>query len=97
MIKPLRDFLPREFFSEFMDSPVNKMLDVLAEESNWQADRPTPFPGGHKNVNVWWKLDNGYAVGWNENPGRGWSFPLVKMRSVSRVVVSRNNSDSALN
>lgn len=80
MTKKLREFLPREFFSEFTDSPVNKFLDLEATESNYQSDTPEPFPGGHKNVHVWWKLSNGYAVGWNENPGRGWSFPLVKMK-----------------
>lgn len=25
-------------------------------------------------------LKNGYAVGWNENPSRGWSFPIVKYK-----------------
>lgn len=36
-----------------------------------------PWPGKEKNVRVWWILANNYAVGWNENPNRGWSFPVM--------------------
>ena len=35
--------------------------------------------GSHKNVHNWVLLSNGLAVGWNENPARGWSFPSKKI------------------
>lgn len=37
------------------------------------------WPGTHKNVFYWVELENGYAVGWNENPSKGYSFPIKKM------------------
>ena len=76
-LKSLRDVLPYEFFGEFSDSPANKHLDAKVvstyEYGGWQ--------GKHKNVLNWWKLDNGYAVGWNENPAVGWSFPVIKLKA----------------
>jgi hypothetical protein len=33
-----------------------------------------------KYVYNWCKLENGYAVGWNENPARGWSYPWKKLK-----------------
>lgn len=72
----LYECVPDEFFDEFQDTKAFSFRDVvvIATYEN------TPFPGKHKNVNIWWKLKNGYAVGWNENPGRGWSFPVVKIK-----------------
>jgi len=70
----LRQHVPYEFFQEYMDTRAAKYLD--AEVS--MVMRSTRWPGPHKNVHVWWRLDNGYAVAWNENPSRGWSFPVMK-------------------
>jgi hypothetical protein len=36
--------------------------------------------GIHKYVHNWVKLANGYAVGMNENPSRGLSFPVVRIK-----------------
>ena len=36
--------------------------------------------GIHKYVHNWVELENGYAIGMNENPARGLSFPVVRMR-----------------
>ena len=36
--------------------------------------------GKHKYVHNWVELANGYAVGMNENPSRGLTFPVVKLR-----------------
>src|ERR1051325_2307301 len=36
-----------------------------------------PWPGRHRYVSVWYVLSNGKAVGFNENPVRGWSFPVI--------------------
>lgn len=54
----------------YVDVKVIREVDGTLELLRW--------PGSHKNVYVWWVLENGYMVGWNENPSRGWSFPVVK-------------------
>lgn len=72
--KPLREHLPREFFSEHTRSRAAKHVDVPVVREHRDF-----WPGREKNVLVWWELANGRAVGWNENPARGWSFPVVKM------------------
>jgi hypothetical protein len=89
MPKLLKDVLPREFFQTFLTfwseaqhkdlpTPAARLLDVpvVAEYDG----REKPWPGPHKNVMNWWELENGKAVGWNENPAVGWSFPVVKLR-----------------
>ena len=35
--------------------------------------------GKHKKITYWFELSNGYAVGLNENPARGMSFPVEKL------------------
>lgn len=85
----LRSVLPREFFTDgFMfiissphiSKPSNaaKLLDrtVVAVHDG----RINPWPGIHKNVVIWWELDNGKAVGFNENPATGWSFPVCSVK-----------------
>ncbi len=77
--KLLRDVLPREFFAEFSDTPVAKLLDIeVAAEYDGCVTR---WPGSAKNVLNWWKLVDGRAVGWNENVSRGWSFPVHGRKS----------------
>lgn len=79
-LSKLRDELPREFFNgEYEDSKAMQLID---EEVAWthrpyQTSKPL-WPGPEKNVNVWWELANGWIVGFNENPSRGWSFPARK-------------------
>lgn len=71
-MKTLIDVMPTEF--EYSDTAALKFKDVAVieeKEFNW--------PGSHKNVTKWVVLENGYIVGWNENPGRGWSFPFQKV------------------
>ncbi len=76
----LRDWLPRPFFAEFQDSRANRYLDVDIEHeyrvpnADWRE-----WVGKEKNVLNWVVLSNGVAVGFNENPSRGWSFPVKKM------------------
>lgn len=76
-MKLLRDCVPQEFFQEFMDTPAAKLLDVPVTSSH--EGHISRWPGPHKNVHRWWKLQNGKAVGWNENPAKGWSFPVHKI------------------
>ena len=75
-MKTLRDVLPTEaFWGEYENDKFQKFLDVEIV-----SEHCTNWVGNHKNVYYWWNLSNGYAVGWNENPSRGWSFPVVKMK-----------------
>jgi hypothetical protein len=80
----LRDVLPHEFFREFSNTRAATMLDceISEEHSLVNAGLYKRWPGPAKNVMSWWKLADGRCVGWNENAGRGWSFPVFGKRSV---------------
>lgn len=69
----LRDVLPREVHHGDWAGRAARYLDVAVIE-----EREFSWPGKHKNVIAWWVLANGYAVGWNENPAIGWSFPVIR-------------------
>jgi hypothetical protein len=74
-MKTLKDVMPMAFMGgEYHDSYAYTMRDVevVAEY------RLASWPGTHKNVSFWVALANGLAVGLNENPARGWSFPVIK-------------------
>lgn len=86
-MKTLLDCMPYEFEQSFDDTPAykNKDVEVVAEHCMHDDDGSRPWkrwPGIHKNVTYWVELANGKAVGWNENPSKGWSFPVVKMKKV---------------
>lgn len=74
----LKDVLPYEFFDEYMDTPAAKLLEqkVIKEYDGCIKK----WIGNHKYVFVWWTLENGKAVGWNENPAIGWSFPVINIK-----------------
>ena len=64
-------------------SPAAKLLDVVVVHEHSRVsenDAYREWPGLHKNVHCWWELENGKAVAWNEDPSRGWSFPVVSLR-----------------
>lgn len=79
----LIDHVPYEFSQVFNDTKAYEFRDVevikehtlSGSDSNWVS-----WPGREKNVFNWWELENGYAVGWNENPSIGWSFPVIKLK-----------------
>jgi len=77
-MKTLRDVLPHEFFLSYMDTEAAKYLDVEVVATYGSGDNLElkSWVGVHRNVYIWWQLANGKAVAWNENPGRGWSFPV---------------------
>lgn len=56
-----------------------KDLKVIKE---FFGDTFKPWPGTHKNVHYWILLENGIAVGLNENPARGLSFPFIKIAGI---------------
>ncbi len=85
-LKTLLETAPIEFGREFVDTQAYKYcyLKVVKEHravgGGWEDFQKNPWPGPHKNVYVWWELEDGHAVGWNENPSRGWSFPVVRLK-----------------
>lgn len=88
----LKDWLGEDF-SPFTksDEKLVEWMDVLVVKDfrstevdpedwdEWISKKPK-FKG--KYVFNWCVLANGYAVGWNENPSLGWSYPLVKVKNV---------------
>jgi hypothetical protein len=80
-MKTLIDWAPFEFSRSFQDTKAFKMKDlrVVEEYSMLNEETWKRWPGNHKNVYSWVLLENGFAVGWNENSGRGWSFPVLKI------------------
>lgn len=79
----LADIMPQKFSqtSMYARTKAYQMKDekVIAEHSLFHdQDDYISWPGKHKNVFLWVELENGYAVGWNENPLKGWSFPVHK-------------------
>lgn len=73
----LKDWLPSEFFNEFMDTKAAQLLNqtVIRDFGSWKVSHPFK----HKYIHNWVILANGFAVGWNENPSVGWSFPVKKL------------------
>lgn len=86
----LGEWLPYEFFEEFMDTPAAKLLDVpvIAEYDSLgfcgDYNEGEEWQGKQQNVHTWCLLENGKAVGWNENPSRGWSFPVITYKKASK-------------
>lgn len=78
-MKTLSDVLPPDFlFMEFEDCQARKFSRVAVKyEHNSLYEK---WPGPSKFVFFWVTLENGYCVGWNENPSKGWSFPTFKIK-----------------
>ena len=76
----LKDAMPPEFGQggEYYDVKAQKMAGVLVTEICDGTE--IAWPGPQRNVFKWVKLANGYAVGWNENPQRGWFFPVIRLK-----------------
>jgi len=63
---------------EYVDTKAFRMKDVtVVNEFTCSVVR---WVGPQKNVRYWYQLENGYAVGMNENPSRGITFPVVKIQ-----------------
>ena len=80
--KTLKDVMPSELVSsEYDDTRAYGMRDVIVLKEHCSLTDQGQYqfwPGKHKNVYFWVELENGSLVGWNENPARGWSFPVMK-------------------
>lgn len=75
----LKDVLPNEFMGcEFDNCRARQFtnIEIIKEHDS----REECWIGKHKNVTYWFELNNGYAVGLNENPARGLSFPVEKIK-----------------
>ena len=88
--RTLKDAMPvglSEVGGPYHDTRAFKMLNVkvTAEHRHPLDDDMVGWIGTHKNVYFWVELENGYAVGWNENPARGWSFPVVKIKKEQKL------------
>lgn len=80
-IKTLKDVMPQEFMGcEYMDTPAAKLSSVIVVKECDATKHTERWPGKHRNVYHWVILANGKAVGCNENPGRGWSFPVINFK-----------------
>lgn len=78
----LRDKLPSGFMCEFGESKAAKFIDVevVAEHGFFSGGDNIRWLGKQRHAYVWWELANGYGVAWNENPSKGYSFPVMKLK-----------------
>jgi hypothetical protein len=84
----LKQVLPEQFLAGgYADTPAYSLreAEVIARklatgapcDSASKNDLFQPWPGPHEHVTYWFILDNGKAVGVNDDPERGCSFPVV--------------------
>ncbi|MFQ5995815.1 MAG: hypothetical protein ACE5K1_12075 [Acidiferrobacterales bacterium] len=84
----LKQVLPKEFLQgKYNNTPAYQLRDarVVAKKFATGAPCSNPskedlfeaWPGPHGHVHHWFILENGKAVGFNEDPQHGWSFPVV--------------------
>lgn len=64
-------------------SPAFKQRHALVKAEHLEDMQR--WPGPHKNVHYWVELDSGKAVGWNENPATGWTFPVINYPHQFRI------------
>jgi len=93
-MKTLREELPSEAMGcEYTGDRFRAFADVEVVKSYGAPGEPLKrWPGKHRNVVCWYELANGYAVGWNENPGRGWSFPVVALPEADRTPAKKSTA-----
>ena len=74
-------WLPQEALDgEYANDGFNKHLnETVVKDYGVGGEEFETHPFKHKFIHNWCTLSNGYAVGWNENPSIGWSFPVKKL------------------
>lgn len=81
----VKDILDTKGYNYLDTDPVSKILDYkVVEEIGYEHSLFKSKPFSHKYVFVWWIVEKGnkrYAMGWNENPAIGWSFPVKRYRT----------------
>jgi hypothetical protein len=75
----LAEAMPLEFTrGEYNDTPAYALKDQTVKTVySSAAGTFKKWPGPQKNVYFWVVLENYKRIGWNENPARGWSFPVL--------------------
>lgn len=81
IVRKVRDWLPgdiKRLQCEYHDTRMWELLDreVLRTHQTWRDGHG--WPGKHRNVPSWVEIEGGLAIGFNENPSRGWAFPVIK-------------------
>lgn len=79
----LKDFVSADWWNHYATAQMVKMQDVnVVKEFGVGWEKPwvswQEF-GTHKNVMYWCLLENGYAVGFNENPSVGQNYVVKKL------------------
>jgi len=88
----LRDWLPNEYNWSFEGTEAYKRIDKMLNkrvvfsydsqtcDTKEGQDYARRCQFRRRYIYTFAVLDNGYAVGWNENPSIGWSFELAKVK-----------------
>ena len=66
-----------KYLDKWLDLKVTREISSADQDQNWHDYLKLSrkyFPN-HKYVFSFITLENGWAVGFNENPSHGWSFP----------------------
>ncbi len=71
-----KDIQSDEKIRKYFDCKVIKEFSMGSSSPFWMSWQEF---GTHKNVWNWWLLENGIAVGFNESPSIGWSWPVKKL------------------
>jgi len=80
----LTDYMPLEFDETHASYKYADVKVINNHVAHMDGDAYASWPGTHKNVFSWVELENGKAVGWNENPARGWSFPVISYKGTCK-------------
>jgi hypothetical protein len=80
------DWLPPEANEDFENLRSLSNSLVIAEFTTRGSGNFKPWPGKHKNVTNWIAIEGGKAIGWNENPSKGWSFPVISYQHATGAV-----------
>lgn len=90
----LKDWIGDKELSDKEWEKLSKHMDTEVEVEFMMHKEDSFIPwstfGHHKNVYSWVLLKNGLAVGWNESPSRGWSFPSKKITSNVKQLINKN-------
>lgn len=82
----------RDVLASYDTCEHQKVFDLHGDKKVIERfdQREYPFPkASFKNITYWWLLEDGTAIGLNENPNTGASFPVVGHRGV-RIFYSSN-------